>query len=148
MQVVVRIRPFSARAADTPLGVRHSSLGAMDILLCNRDGAYQCGYPALFICDLPFKGSLLRKGVFQRIPIGAFIDLVEQIACFNKLIVFHIEPNKRAIDLWRYSDEVCKDFGIIGPRIVIRTVEDNESHYNGAGHDNDTDPASNNLVVL
>jgi hypothetical protein len=136
------------RSADTPLGVRHFSFGAMDILVRNRDSAYQGGYPALFVSDLPFKGSLLRKGVFQRIPIGAFIDFVEQIARFNQLIVFHIQANKRAIDLWRYSDEVGEDFGVIGARIGIRAVEHSESHYYGAGHDSDTDPASDNLAVL
>src|SRR4029077_14098805 len=86
--------------------------------------------------------------VFQCIPIGALIDLVEQIAGFNKLIVLHIQANKRAIDLGRYSDEVGEDFGIVGARIVIRAVEHNESHYYGAGHDSDTYPASDNLEVL
>ena len=102
----------------------------------------------MFICDLPFKSSLLRKGVFQCILIRAFIDFVEQIARFDNLIVFHIQPKKRAIDLRRYSDEVCKDFGIIGPRIGIRAVEHYASHYYGAGHDTDTDPTSNRFAVL
>jgi hypothetical protein len=63
------------------------------------------------------------------------------------LIIFYIQPNERTIDLRRYSDEIGKDFGIIGPGIVIRAVKHEEPHYRGYGHDRDTDRPTEKLAT-
>ena len=118
----------------------------MNIRLCDGNCALQRCYFSLLVPDLPFQSALLRNRVFKGIFIGTVIDFVQQFAFFHELVVFHVQPDERTVDLGRYADEISKYFGIFGPRIIVLAVKYGESQDHRGRYDCDADCTAQRLA--
>src|SRR6266404_335733 len=162
MQIIARVGPFRVGPAHTLLCVCHVrprlinsrcpsgyvSLRALDIRLRNGNAAYQCCNLPAFVSDLPFEGSLLGKGVFESVLIWAVINLKEQFALLNKLIVVDVQANDRTFYLRRNSNEIGGNFRVVRSRLAIDFEERNQTKSDCGRYDAYPQVADSLAVVL
>ena len=101
-----------------------------------------------FVGDLPFQSRLLRQGSFQRVLIRPVVNFEKQFAFLNELVVVNGQPDQRTLDLRRDSDVVRQHGRIIGPGMVGRLMEHNQTQHRGDRHNADADPAPNQLLRI
>ena len=112
--VDVRLRLIDGRCRVVDIGGRTLRVGlrrAYGTLL-------RCDGPAL-VDDLAFQRAQIGLGPLQRIFVRTGIDLKQQAALLDELVVLYRQRNDGAIDLGSDADEVGKYLGVIGARIPV-----------------------------
>ena len=66
----------------------HRSFRCILRSLLGNDRTLLTGNLAGLITDIPFESGLLRKRLLESIPIRQIVDLIQQIALVDELIVF------------------------------------------------------------
>ena len=148
LQIVTGIGPFRLRASNALFGRRHVGFGAVDVGFGDRNRALERCNLSLFVGDLPFQSGLLRQGPFQRVLIRPVVNFEEQFALFYELVVVDRQSDQRPLDLRRNSNVVRQHGRIIGPGMVGRLMEHNQTQHGGDRHNANADPAPNQLLRI
>ena len=97
---------------------------------------------------MTFEGRLFRKRSFERVLVRPVVDFKQQFAFLNELVIVDRQSNQRTLDLWRYSDVIRQNGGIIGPRMVGRLAEHNQADHGRGCKNAKADPAPDALARM
>jgi hypothetical protein len=84
---------------------------------------------ATLVFDLAAESRLLRLGVLEGVLVGRIVDLKEEIASVDLLIVLDAKFRDRTFDDRRDADEVGEDLCVISARVDGGEVDcDRDAH--------------------
>ena len=84
---------------------------------------------------LAVEGAAVRLCSVKGVLIRSIIDLKQQLALLDKLVVAHIEPGNWSLHLWRDADEVGEDLSVISAGVSIGLPDYQQSRNQGACND-------------